>query len=791
MSGWDIQTPYAKVVFAKSSEGYAEVIKELGKLAGCRCKGSAWLIPQNALSTVSALCQRLNVQFSSVAWDKAPNAPIQNWADIESALRASGEVRPEILDNFLLQYQKEALNFAWTRDGVHLWHPTGCVEGRARLRVRITKDQVILSESVLQIAELYLLFNRAEEGTAFLTRSRRDDGSVFWNEIRRVYACGMKDLLVVGANGRNVTVSTEHQFAVRDPVELDVVYKSALDLKLTDSVVMCLRSLSPDATATAEAEERYTHTTEYQKVDRLERKGAHHTYDMTMADEMCGGVNNYILEDFVTHNSGKTLTGVLAALSVSGPMLVVTRAASRIQYAREIERFTTLRPYVIRPSSELRKNSQSLDVYLGLCLEKKLRPVVIVGWESLNDHMDKVKYINPSVVIYDESHRGKNGKRWDLVHLADLPADPTVAEEQERKEKAEAKAKGGFIKVSEDGRKMLLPHVSTASAAALIARLVRTRICTTATPVKNRINDLWAQLDLAEPNAWGSVSLWQDRYCDRKPGKYGGFDVSGQSNIEELNERIKGVAHILSQYETHRDLPAKRRQSFYIAPEDQCRPTPGFAKEHKEAQSRGPAAVLESRLAEAASRKRKAVLSLIEDHINSNHKVVVFTARKADCDNLGEDVKKLDAIKNNGFKVWCAHGELDVKSRQKIVDAYMASESACVLIATGQAFGESLNLQDTDAAIFVMLPYDPGNFKQWEGRFSRQGQKRPVTIYYVIAVGTVDEHVASILIDKMPAVEKVAKDSELAAAETFLAGTDPTQTAEEFAQSVLSGLDFD
>ena len=73
----------------------------------------------------------------------------------------------------------------------------------------------------------------------------------------------------------------------------------------------------------------------------------------------------------------------------------------------------------------------------------------------------------------------------------------------------------------------------------------------------------------------------------------------------------------------------------------------------------------------------------------------------------------------------------------------------------------------------------------------RLGQRRPVVIYYVIAEASVDEHVASILIDKLPAVEDIAKDTELAQAKDILAGIDPNQTEEEFVASVLADLDFE
>ncbi len=190
----------------------------------------------------------------------------------------------------------------------------------------------------------------------------------------------------------------------------------------------------------------------------------------------------------------------------------------------------------------------------------------------------------------------------------------------------------------------------------------------------------------------------------------------------------------------------------------------------REAQKLGPQKVLECRIMEAASRKRKAVLGLIEEHLASGHKGVVFTGRRLDCESMGQDVAKL--VKAVGGKSWAAHGDLPFARRQDIVDEFMAAPAGepAVFVGTGDAFGESLNLHDADFVVFVMLPYTPGQIAQWEGRFTRLGQKRPVIIYYVIAERTVDEHVAQLVIDKMDAIEIIAQDAQLAAAAAVIGG---------------------
>ena len=151
---------------------------------------------------------------------------------------------------------------------------------------------------------------------------------------------------------------------------------------------------------------------------------------------------------------------------------------------------------------------------------------------------------------------------------------------------------------------------------------------------------------------------------------------------------------------------------------------------------------------------------------------------------------KSKVTKKAGAQVWYAHGGMSTKRRQEMVDEYMAHPGPCAIVGTGAAFGTGLDIHDTDAAFFVMLPYTPGDLLQWEGRFSRRGGKRAVIIYYVICEGTVDEHIASILIDKLPSVEKVAEGTELASAGAVLAGLDEDMTDDEWIDSILNDIDI-
>lgn len=481
--------------------------------------------------------------------------------------------------------------------------------------------------------------------------------------------------------------------------------------------------------------------------------------------------------------SGKTWTATAWAVAVPGPAVIVTRAATRTQYAREVERFTRWAAFPVKPAAEVRKRDrwQTLAEYVAWCADKGQDPIVVVGWESLPDVVDDLLALQPVSVVWDESHKGKASKRWERVIL---PArdDPGYAEAVAR-----VRAQGGSVKPDReypDEEVGLVPLRNVAESAARLAAACTRRLATTATPIPDRVRDLWGQLDLIEPGSWGPYRAFALRYCDGKPGQYGGLDDSGQSNEEELLRRLEYVFHHVSSAEARAGLPAKRRQTWYVPPSQQVKPSGGWQRALASAERSGPSALLEARLAMAASAKRSAIVARVSEHAETGHKIVIFTARRQDCEDLAQALRKLD-----GCAVWCGHGGDDQEERRAMLAAYVAHPGPCVLVGTGEAWGTGIDgLQCTDAAIFALLPYTPGQLDQWEGRFTRLGQDRPVTIYYPIAEGTADEHLASILLDKLPAVEALVGLDGLEGAARALSGADDDPA--RFAASILDALNL-
>jgi superfamily II DNA/RNA helicase len=253
------------------------------------------------------------------------------------------------------------------------------------------------------------------------------------------------------------------------------------------------------------------------------------------------------------------------------------------------------------------------------------------------------------------------------------------------------------------------------------------------------------------------------------------------SNSLELRGRLALVKTKVSVEEVNQYLPRKRREVIRLSVDEQNKPA-SMKREIKRAAkhvAEDPDSFFEALLMEAASRKHTYIEDRVLTAIRSGQKVVVFTGRRLDCERLADKLKRLLGDKVPKAQVWWGHGGVDTTERDEIRREYMASPGPSLLVGTGDAWGESIDLQDTDLAIIAMLPWTPDKVIQWEGRFSRLGQKRPVLVSYIIARNTADDHVADLLIDKLPHVGEIGEDRAALEIEQVLGGVDESDEARQ------------
>jgi hypothetical protein len=477
--------------------------------------------------------------------------------------------------------------------------------------------------------------------------------------------------------------------------------------------------------------------------------------------------------------AGKTLGAIVWGCADRRRVVIVTKGAVKLQWRSEVERFTTLVPEVLEG-----EKSQPISLHA---------PWIVLNYEILPAWIDEIErwarglQLRPSMIL-DESHKVKSYKRWEAIVPASAGGKAEDLADAKPLDVSDLYGAGGPLPTGPRERIKFNLNDNVAAAVYRLSRLAGRRLATTRTPIKDRPRDLWAQLDLIHPDEWGPYFgprgenvgyAW--RYCGAAEGAFGGIDDRGKSNLDELKARLSVVANIIPDAVVSRDLPPKRRQVTTVPIGEQVRAV-GMARDLKGAARLGGTGMLELRLMEAAARKRRRVLELVEAAVASREKVVVFTGRRRDCDELMEAIRRICP------NVYGGHGGHSATERDAAKNAYMSSAGPAVLVGTTDAWGEGLNLQDTDLLIVTMLPYTPGQIIQLEGRVARLGQKRPVLIVYLVAEGTIDEHVVGILLGKLPAVEKAIGLDEVAGFGRELSGADDASLVKSLVAKITGGL---
>ena len=90
------------------------------------------------------------------------------------------------------------------------------------------------------------------------------------------------------------------------------------------------------------------------------------------------------------------------------------------------------------------------------------------------------------------------------------------------------------------------------------------------------------------------------------------------------------------------------------------------------------------------------------------------------------------------------HGGVPGRDRGKLVDQFR-NDDDCRLFFSTDAGGVGLNLQFASVVVNVDLPWNPAVLNQRIGRVHRLGQRNPVRVLNVVAKGTIEEGMLSVL----------------------------------------------
>jgi SWI/SNF-related matrix-associated actin-dependent regulator of chromatin subfamily A-like protein 1 len=421
---------------------------------------------------------------------------------------------------------------------------------------------------------------------------------------------------------------------------------------------------------------------------------------------------------------GKTVQAIRAADAAGLTRIVVAcPAAVKENWKREFAKFS--------------RTARRVDVVYGTNHEfDPQADTIIVNYDLLTHKrvMAALRRTAPELVILDEAHLLKNPK-----------AKRTVA--------ALGPACSGRAGLIEGARVFAL----------------------TGTPIPNHPGEIWPLLRAVAPEAIlmrdGRTimpeGVFVSTYCTSRLTRYGA-QITGGKNLDDLRQRLSGVALRRRKVDVLPQLPAFRAEITLLSSADAAaqlaRATatdPAAAELARALATATDDADVARALAVAAPatstlRRMTGLLKapLVADFATSEldggvDKLVLFAVHTDVIRHLR------DTLAARGFKPVVVDGKVSQGARQEAIDGFQNDPTIRVFIGQMTAAGTGITLTAASNLIFAELSWVPAENAQAAMRVHRIGQKNSVLVRLATLPGTVDEAVSQALRRKMKSINEL------------------------------------
>jgi superfamily II DNA or RNA helicase len=317
-----------------------------------------------------------------------------------------------------------------------------------------------------------------------------------------------------------------------------------------------------------------------------------------------------------------------------------------------------------------------------------------------------------------------------------------------------------------------IKNASTQRAKAVKKLESRFRIALTGTPVENHILELFSLFAFINPGLLGSEKAFRRKYTQENPD-------AGSKNLDGLKMRLSPFVLRRTKDAVLKELPPKTEivlrvelseteRAFYEAIRQEAiglaaKASDPAAKNMQLLASltRLRRAVCHPRLvskdAPDVSTKLDTTLELLDELIDEGHRVLVFS-------QFVDHLRIVSAaLESRRISFQYLDGGTSLKKRQKAIDDFQAGKGDVFLISL-KAGGLGINLTGADYVIHLDPWWNPAAEDQASDRAHRLGQTRPVTIYKLVAQGTVEDRIVRLHEEKRAMVEAVLSGTDQAKA---------------------------
>lgn len=280
------------------------------------------------------------------------------------------------------------------------------------------------------------------------------------------------------------------------------------------------------------------------------------------------------------------------------------------------------------------------------------------------------------------------------------------------------------------------------------------KLITTGTPIENHLGELWSLFNFINPGLLGTLSKFNERYAQaienqqdrdvqqRLKKLLRPFILRRLKNdvLTELPSRTEVTLHVELSTEERTLYEALRRNAMQTAMEATGQPGHQQLKILADIMKLRracchPRLVMEE--SAISSSKLDVFEELVDELLANRHKALVFSQFVGHLTLIRELLDK-----KNIFYHYL-DGSTSVPQRKNAMNSFQAGEGDLFLISL-KAGGTGLNLTAADYVIHMDPWWNPAVEDQASDRAHRMGQKRPVTIYRLVAKDTIEDKIVEL-----------------------------------------------
>jgi superfamily II DNA or RNA helicase len=329
-------------------------------------------------------------------------------------------------------------------------------------------------------------------------------------------------------------------------------------------------------------------------------------------------------------------------------------------------------------------------------------------------------------------------------------------------------AEGWRTVVLDEAQAIKNPDSQTARAAYAVRAPFR--LALTGTPVENRLEELWSLVHFTNRGLLGGRTEFADRFA--RPIAEGRSDVAA-----DLRRRLRPFVLRRLKQDVAPELPPRTDAVLRVELGDNERAVYDAVRAATRdevlallAEGKGVMQALEAllRLRQAAchpalvpgqsastSSKLEALVSALETAVADNHRALVFS----------QWTSLLDLIEPALARAELSFTRLDgsTRDRGEVVTRFQAEDGPPVMLVSLKAGGSGLNLTAADHVFLCDPWWNPAVEAQAADRTHRIGQTRPVFVYRLVAVDTVEERILALQDSKRALMDAALADGAAAA----------------------------